>query len=66
MTENRHTIKDADKILLAQYLEKLDLTDARKDTFFDVGSRLIDVHRMTGQDAIATIARILRGRKPCQ
>ena len=57
------TMNDADKIILAQYLDKLDLTDMRKDTLFDVGSRLIDVHGMKGTDAVATIARILRRRR---
>lgn len=57
------TMNDADKIILAQFLDKLDLTDMRKNTLFDVGVRLIDVHGMKGTDAVATIARILRRRR---
>ena len=57
------TMNDAAKIILAQFLDKLDLTDMRKNTLFDVGVRLIDVHGMKGTDAVATIARILRRRR---
>lgn len=56
-------IKDVHKVALAQFLDKLDLTPTRKDTLFDVGARLIDVHGLTGADACATIARMLRGRR---